>query len=111
MSGSGSGGSFGSGGMVDRLYDCTKISYETHIHSPNPDEILKLDVGSILGITLNTIEGTEVIVLQYQGVVIGGLIDQGNKIKHCLNQGYQFSAQVREIKGVAVKIFIQSQGK
>lgn len=110
MSGSGSGGGFGSGGAGGKSVDCENFSFETHIHSPNQFEISKLSVGDILKVTLSVINGVEVVQIVNNSNIVGGLVEQGNKIRQCLELGFHFDAHVRSISGAAVRIFVQSQG-
>ncbi|WP_414828938.1 hypothetical protein [Alteromonas sp. H39] len=109
MSGSGSGGGFGSGG-TGGSFDCSTLAFETHINSPLPAEIAKLSVGDILHIDLSNMNGIQVVRVTYQGNVVGGLVDQNIRMKQCLEQGFSFNAIVRSISGAAVKVFVSAQG-
>ena len=81
MSGSGSGG-FGSGGVAGAGgTDCGRLSYETHISSPNPSEVVKLAPGNILSIELRQSRGIDVVQVLNGGNVVGGVVDQAQRIK------------------------------
>ena len=108
MSGSGSSGGFGSGGTGGRGVDCENFSFETHIHSPNPNELPNLSVGIELNVTVAMVDGYEVVQLMLNGRVVGGIVDQGDRVKQCISHGFNFVAKVRKISGALVKIFVQS---
>lgn len=110
MSGSGSGGGFGSGGSGG-VVDCGNFSFETHIHSPDPQEVGQLTVGMVLSVVLEELDGIQVVQVRNGNNVIGGLVDNGPKIRKCLAARYSFSAMVREISGAAVRIFVLPANK
>lgn len=107
MSGRGSSGGFGSGGSGGQNIDCGNFSYETHIHSPAQEEVAKLSVGDFLSVDLAVIGSIEVIQILNGYDVVGGIVDQGPRLKQCLALGFKFEAIVRSISGAAVKIFVK----
>jgi len=109
MSGDSSRGSFGSGG-TGGVTDCRSFSFETHIHSPNPDEITKLSIGDQLDIDMDTNNGLEVIrLISHDANIVGGILENADRLKACLRQGYAFIATIRSISGAVVTIFITSR--
>ena len=110
MSGSGSGGGFGSGGSGG-VVDCAEFSFETHIHSPDPQDVGQLAVGMVLSVVLDELDGIQVVQVRNGNSVVGGLVENGPKIRKCLSAGYSFSAIVRGISGAAVRIFVLPANK
>lgn len=106
MSGSGSSGDLGGGGYT---VDCSKLSFETHINSPNPNELTKLKQGDVLSIVLDTEEPIEILKVVNSGNVVGGILDRGAQLKMCIKSGFKFEAVVRSISGAAIKIFVQAE--
>jgi hypothetical protein len=109
MSGSDSGyensnsvGNF-SGGAVA----CDSLAFETALSSPKPKIISQLSIGDILDITIQRSGGIETIVAIYSGQIAGGLVINSIQIISCINQGFNYEAEVREIKGALVKLFVR----
>lgn len=112
MSGMGSGGRSGMGGAGGRSFDCATFSFETYIHSPQPQNIGNISVGEILEVVLAIMNGIQIVQIRKQdGTVVGGLVEKGPRVRECLKAGYIYTATVRDIQGAAVRIFVQSQGK
>ena len=105
MSGRDSDGGFGSG-STGGVVDCADFSFETHIHSPDPQEVAVLSVGTVLSIVLDELDGIQVVQVRNGARIVGGLVENGPKIRKCLAAGYSFSAIVRSISGAAVGIFV-----
>lgn len=103
--GSGSGETGGAGGSGGRGVDCANLSFETLISSPNQSEVRKLKVGDILVIELD--EDSRILQVVKDRNVIGGLVQDAPTLTHCIEQGHQYTATVREISGAKVTIFIQ----
>ncbi len=112
MSGMGSGRGLGPSGAGGRSFDCATFSFETHIHSPQPQNIGSISVGEILEVVLALMNGIQVVqIRKSDGTIVGGLVEKGPRIRECLEAGYIYTATVRDIQGAAVRIFVQSQGK
>ncbi len=112
MSGMGSGRGLGPSGAGGSSFDCATFSFETHIHSPQPQNIGSISVGEILEVVLAIMDGIQVVqIRKSDGTVVGGLVEKGPRIRECLEAGYIYTATVRDIQGAAVRIFVQSQGK
>ncbi|MCF2828775.1 MULTISPECIES: hypothetical protein [unclassified Pseudoalteromonas] len=112
MSGMGSGRGLGPSGAGGRSFDCATFSFETHIHSPQPQNIGSISVGEILEVVLAIMDGIQVVqIRKSDGTVVGGLVEKGPRIRECLEAGYIYTATVRDIQGAAIRIFVQSQGK
>lgn len=108
MSGSGSSGGFGSGGIGGKSIDCSNFSFETYINSPAQEEVNKLSLGDTLKVDLVVHGSVEVVQIMNGNDVVGGIVDKGPSLKQCLQNGFEYKATVREISGAAVKIFVES---
>lgn len=107
MSGSGSSGGFGFGSGGQNI-DCSNFSFETHIHSPFQKEVDKLKVNDVLVVKLAVLDSVEIVQILNGKNVVGGIVDQGPRLKQCLEKGFKFKATVRSKSGAAVKIFVDS---
>jgi|GEM_PF-4112010 len=86
MSGSGSRGGFGSGGSSG-VVDCADFSFETHIHSPDPQEIQLLTSGAILSVVLDELDGVQVVQVRNGNRIVGGLVENRPQIRSVWMQG------------------------
>ena len=92
MSGSGGGGGGGFDSPVD---DCSALVIETQLSSPKDDVIAAIEVGDQLTVTLQTMEGTSVVVVIHDGQVAGGLASPSiRRLRECLADGTQYKATV-----------------
>lgn len=108
MTGSGSSGGFGSGSSGGQSVDCSNFSFETHINSPVPEEVGRLNVGDTLVVELAIRGSVEVVQILSGNNVVGGIVDRAPRLKQCLENGFEFTATVRSISGAAVKIYVES---
>jgi len=107
MTGSDSGSSGGNyGGNSGGAISCDSLAFETVLSSPKPNVVSMLSVGDILDIQIHVSVGVETVVILHNNDIAGGLVKNSDVIKTCLDKGYQYEAEVREIKGAQVKIFV-----
>tara|TARA_R110002094_G_scaffold97249_3_gene98233 strand:- start:564 stop:899 length:336 start_codon:yes stop_codon:yes gene_type:complete len=108
MSGSdsGVGGGIGSGPFGGRSAACNTLAIETMLSSPKPDVIEQLSVGDRLEIELLQLGGIEKVVACLDGQHAGGLVQQADRVKSCIEQGFSFQAEVRDINGARVTVFV-----
>lgn len=108
MSGSDSGfsssiGSPGNGGTLA----CDTLAFETLLSSPKAEIIDKFGVGDILQIEIIGTTGVETVVATYDSAVAGGLVNNQDRIKDCIDKGFIYTAEVREKTGAKVKVFVK----
>jgi hypothetical protein len=78
---------------------CDQLSFRSSINSPQPSVISGLNKGDILKVVLQTIPQTAVVV-EHQGTTAGALVGtKVNSLINCLQNGYQFVAEVLEVAG------------
>lgn len=78
---------------------CDQLSFRSSVNSPQPSVISGLNQGDILQVVLQTLPQTAVVV-QHQGATAGALVGtKVNSLINCLQNGYQFVAEVLEVAG------------
>lgn len=107
MSGSDSGSNpSGSGIPSGARTSCESLAFETFLSSPKPIVVSRLSVGDILDIVVQTTQGIETVAVLHNGQVAGGLVQNSDRIKACISQGFDYQADVRGIRGAQVTIFV-----
>lgn len=101
-----SGGSLGNFG--GRATACDTLGFETLLSSPKQGVIATIAVGDILEITTHIQHGIETVVALANGNIAGGIVENSEKIKSCIEQGFSYQADVREINGARVKVFVRN---
>lgn len=108
MSGSDSGYSTGIGGSGNSgTFACDTLAFETLLSSPKADVINKFGIGEILQIAIITTNGIEIVVAIFEGEIAGGLVNNQDRIKDCIDLGFAYTAEVREKNGAKVKVFVK----
>lgn len=95
----------GTGGGAD---NCSSLAFESVLSSPKPDAVEQIEVGDILDIRLLQTGAIETVAVMHGSEVAGGLVDHADRIKRCIQQGYNYEAEVREVDGAKVTIFVRS---
>ena len=106
MTGSSSRGTSGGTGSTSRDY-CSTLSFESIVNSPNPAVVQKISISTPLSVELRQSQGTEVVALLFGSDVLGGVAQNGERLKQCIQTGYEFQGQVRSINQGLVKVFIE----
>jgi len=113
MSGSSSSGGGGGGfGSPDPGTNCQQLRFVATVQSPQPDAVAALAVGDVLNVVLVAGTGTTPSVIEVQradGTTVGALIDHVTELLRCLQDGFQFVAEVLEISGGAVRVRVRAQ--
>lgn len=108
MSGNDSGSVLsGSGTASGAATNCDSLAFETYLSSPKPTVVALLGVGIVLDITVHTAGGIETVAVLHQGQIAGGLVQNSERIKACISQGFNYEADVRGIQGAQVTIFVR----
>mgnify|MGYP001823352038 CR=1 FL=1 len=107
MSGNDSGSiPSGSGAASGASTTCESLAFESFLSSPKPTIVALLNVGDVLDITVQTTGGIETVAVLYQGQVAGGLVQNSDRIKACISQGFNYQADVRGVQGAQITIFV-----
>ena len=111
MSGSSSSGGGGGFGSPDAGTNCQQLRFSATLQSPQPDAVATITVGEELDVVLVGGVGiTPVIEVQRSdGTTVGALIDHVTELLRCLQDGFQFVAEVLEISGGAVRVRVQAK--
>lgn len=111
MSGSSSSGGGGGGfGSRDPGTDCQQLRFRATLQSPQPDAVAAITVGEVLDVVLVGAGTTPVIEVQRSdGTTVGALIDHVTELLRCLQDGFQFVAEVLEISGGAVRVSVHAR--
>ena len=89
--------------------DCSTLSDTAAIASPNPAEIAKLRVGSVLSVELRS--SPEAVVATSGSAVVGSLVPvRLVDLIGCLKKKYRFSATVLRIDGGYCEVHIRCVG-
>ncbi len=110
MGGSGSGGSisFGKPPEPSGADECSTISFKAVLHSPQPDVIQTLVVGTIL--QLVAIDNKPpVMAVTKDGKPVGGVIQNSHQLIRCMTNGSQFIAEVITIDKGAVTVHVHTE--
>jgi hypothetical protein len=94
-------GGSGSGGWTPSAPSspCDELSFRSIVNSPQPAVISQLSQGDVLNVRLQAAPQTAVVV-EYNGAVAGTLAGvQVSSLINCLQNGYDFVAEVRSIVG------------
>lgn len=106
MSGTGGGG--GGGGPEIPQDACEKLFIDTQLSSPKEDVIEQINVGDILEVTLNQINGRSVVVVLYNGQIAGGLASpKVQRLRECIEQHTEYFATVKEKRDGQVRVRIE----
>jgi hypothetical protein len=102
------GSSGGIGPSIDQKESCEDLSIQTHLSSPNPDIIDRLNEGDILTIRLGGATGPIELVTD-EGKVVGSLVSSRQmKLIECINDGHQYIGEIREIEEGNCEVYIRS---
>jgi hypothetical protein len=111
MSGSSSGGGGGGFGSSDSGTDCQKLRFGATLQSPQPDAVEAIVIGEVLDVVLVGGAGTTPVieVQRSDGTTVGALIDHVTELLRCLQDDFQFVAEVLEISGGAVRVSVHAR--
>lgn len=106
MSGSGGGDL---GGPIDSGRDCDALTFVTTLSSPAPDVIGQLSEDDQCAIQLRDEQGVRVLaVVADDGRIAGTLTSHVPELIRCIQQGYEYVAEVLSISGGAVRVRVSS---
>lgn len=100
----------GTGGIGGGATVCELLAFETLLSSPKPAVVQQLSVGDYLEVVVVTnTNGIDMVVVEFRGQTVGGLVSRQNDIKQCIIKGFEYEAEVRSINGGQVNVFISSK--
>jgi hypothetical protein len=110
MSGGGGGGGRASGFAASGDGgDCGELSFQAALQSVQPDAVEDLSVGEILDVALRTDGHPPVIeVRTAEGAVVGALIQRVPELLRCIQDGFQYVAEVLHIEGGHVRVEVRA---
>jgi hypothetical protein len=107
-----SGGGGGGGGFVprDEGVDCGDLRFVAVLQSVQADAVADLSVGALLDVALRADGHPPVIeVRSAEGVLVGALIQRVTELLRCLQDGFQYVAEVLSIDGGHVRVELRSR--
>lgn len=104
MSGLGGGGT---GPSQEPSVACDQLSFTAQIASPKEDVVEQLYEGCMLDIVIGDQNGQSVVLAYWNGQEVGGIADRRlQRLRHCMSEGYMFSARVVSITSGQVRVQI-----
>lgn len=107
MSGGGGGGGPGGGfGPRDDRTPCDQLRFQTSIASPQPatDD---LAVGDLLQVVLSSGPPVVIHLIDSSGDVVGSLISRIADLLRCIQDGFSYEAEVKQINGGNIQIDVR----
>ena len=102
-------GSGGGGGWVDQpTDDCARLAQQTTLNSPNRMVLSGLQKGDLLEVRVSKI-GRGVVVEAVRNNQVAGSITSSiiQKLAECVENGYEYVAEVLDIQGGACRIHVR----
>jgi hypothetical protein len=108
MSGSSGGG--GGGGHTSADTSCEDLVIDTQLNSPKEEVVVKLKLGELLDVSLETRAGTDVILVKHKGKVAGSVTSPlSGRLRKCLQKGIEYTAEVKKLVGGQVHVRIAAK--
>lgn len=86
---------------------CDTLVLDTQLASPKEDVIGQFDIGDVLEVVSNGLNGLSTVQVLWQGQVAGGVASPNvQKLLSCIQQGTIYTAQVTQKIGGQVKVRI-----
>jgi hypothetical protein len=87
---------------------CGDVDYETTLWSPQPDEVQRLTIGTMLDVDLEESDGTRRVAVTNNGALVGTIAGgQLATLIRCLQADVRFAAEVRNVEGGQVKVRVR----
>lgn len=92
----------------DSNTDCSNVSFTTALASPNPLVVSGLVIGELLDVNKDTDNSLRVYNLN--GELAGALLTaHRDKIIECIDNGFEFMAIVKSIKGANCTVLVKAE--
>lgn len=107
---SGGGGSGGSYSPPDTGVRCASLKFDAPLQSVDPDAVQRLIERDELTVRLGTADGASVVeVVTAGGDYVGALIDRIADLLRCIQDGYEYVANVVSIDRGDVRVRVQAR--
>jgi hypothetical protein len=100
--GGGPGGGFGGGDDTP----CDQLRFRTSIASPQP-AASELKVGDVLRVELSSGPPAVIHLVDSNGNVVGSLISRVADLLRCIQDGFDYEAEVMEINGGGIAVDVR----
>jgi hypothetical protein len=107
MSGGGGGG--GSFAPPETAVDCARLRFTARLQSLQEEVVATISVGDQLEVLLGTGQHPVIEVRDANGEVAGALIDHVTDLLRCIQDGYQYVAEVKSVDGGDVRVEVRCQ--
>jgi len=108
MSGPGSSGGTGGGGVPPSSVDCIRILEKTILNSPVSEVVQNLKEGEILTVKLH---GRSLVAVTEDGRIAGALTPPLlPRIVECIGEGYEYIALIQKISGGQCNVEVRLKG-
>jgi hypothetical protein len=77
--------------------DCTQVSFETSVGSPDPAVLAGIDVGDICDVVLLGDPTRIAALTRPHGDVLGAIVTRWEDLVGCMARGFQFEAVVLSV--------------
>lgn len=104
--GGGSGGPGGGFGPRDDRTPCEELRFETSVASPQP-AAANLSVGDILEVVLRSGPPPAIDLVDGKGDVVGSLIIRIADLLRCLQDGFTYEAEVKQVNGGDIRVEVR----
>jgi hypothetical protein len=104
--GGGSGGPGGGFGPRDDRTPCDQLRFRTSIASPQP-AASDLEVGDVLEVVLRSGPRVAIDLIDSSSDVVGSLITHIADLLRCIQDGFSYEAEVKEIDGGDVRVDVR----
>jgi hypothetical protein len=94
---------------LERLGEsCETLSQQTTLNSPNKSVLSQLKKGDILDVRVSKSGKAIIVEAVYKGQVAGTITSSIiQKLAECVDQGYEYVAEVVDIQGGACKVHVR----
>jgi hypothetical protein len=106
--GSGFSGRGGGGGPIDDGTACQELKFRAALQSVQPEAVENLTEGEILHVTLRPAGNPPVIEVRTAAqVLVGALIQRVPELLRCLQQDFEYVAEVMSVDGGHVHVEVR----
>jgi hypothetical protein len=106
VSGGGGSGGVGPVGPTEDLA-CGALRFETSLASPDAAVVQGLTAGDVLALEIRPAGGRNAIVALADGVVAGAITERTADLLRCMQEGFQYVAEVTQIDGGWVDLAVR----
>jgi len=87
--------------------DCARLAQQTTLNSPDRAVVSRLQKGDVLDVRVNKVGKGVVVEALYNGQVAGSITSSIiQKLAECVENGYEYVADVIEVQGGACRIHV-----